>query len=296
MDLQKFFVSSKGWKTGMFLGKHAPGWFIRILSSTVAMLSTVSRNNLYKAVTSNLKVVFPDYNKRQINRLFRHIIWTAGDVYHDLFFAISRPESDWIQNITFSNNFVHAFKKAKERRKGVIIVSGHIGNFDIPAIAFIRRFGTVQLLTYPNPYSAHVHQNKIRNQLGVYTTPASIKSVREAIERLKNNGVVATGIEWPDPSVKIPVIFFGRPARLVLAHIKLAMSTGSTIIPVFSHRVAKLKYEVKLMGEPFVISPVGDRVETIKFHAERLLQDLEKLILSRPDQWLMFRPIWDMEG
>jgi len=78
----------------------------------------------------------------------------------------------------------------------------------------------------------------------------------------------------------------------VLAHIKIAMNTGATIIPVYSHRLGRMKYEVRMMGKPFVIKPVGSRRETIKFHAEKLLKQLENLILSRPEQWLMFRPLW----
>ncbi len=292
MDLQDFFNSSRGWQTGMFLGKHAPQWVIELLAHTVTGISLAQKNNLYRAVSTNLKVIFPDYKRRQIHRLFRQIIVTAGHVYYDLFKVISDPRIDYMNRITFHEEFVEAFKEAKKRGRGTLIVSGHISNFDIPALAFTRRFGETQLLTYPNPYSAHIQQNKIRTELGLYTTPARMHSIREAINRLKNNGVVATGVEWPDPNSKIIVTFFGRPTKLVTSHIKIALANQSTIIPVYSYRIGKLKYEVRLMQEPFVPVMGSDRNETVRFYAEKILKPLEELIRKVPHQWLMFRPLW----
>ncbi len=292
MDLQDFFNSSKGWQTGMFLGRHAPPWFIEMLAHIVTGISMAQKSNLYRAVTSNLRVVFPDYKKRQIHRLFRKIIVTAGYVYYDLFKVLSKPEMRYLDRIEFDSEFEKAYYASKERGKGTLIVSGHIGNFDIPAIAFAHRYETPQLLTYPNPYSAHIQQNRIRNELGLYTTPANMHTVREAINRLLNNGIVATGVEWPDPNSNITLTFFGRPTRLVTAHIKLAMATGATLIPVYSQRLGKLRYRVKLMGEPIIPKLKGDRNEMVRYYAEQILRDLEKLIREMPEQWLMFRPLW----
>jgi len=245
-------------------------------------------------LATNQRVVHPEMDDRGIKRIVAATLRQAGCSYYDLFYLLSRGHGQSESAVQFSPDFMAAWRAARRLGRGTIFVSGHISIFDIPALAFVRQESTMQMLTYPNPRSGHIKQNAWRSQFGIYATPVNINSLRRAVKRLRQNGLVITGVEWPDRTAPLPVQFFGRPTQLALGHIRLAMETGAMIVPVYTARLSRRRYQIELMAEPFqVVKQRGqDRRQLIKEAAERVLRGLEVVIRQHPEQWFMFHPLW----
>jgi KDO2-lipid IV(A) lauroyltransferase len=148
----------------------------------------------------------------------------------------------------------------------------------------------VQALSYPRVEGATHVDNAVRRSFGINMTPISMRSLRQAIQRLRNGGVVITAIDRPDVGGE-PLTFFGRQAVLPVGHARLAIQTGSKILIGNVQKLRNGLYEAVCAD---LIEPVitGDRKVDVKNLAQKTLEVLEGIIRVRPQEWLVFLPVW----
>ncbi len=295
MAQRDFFSSAAGWEIGLFIGHFLPPSVSHVLARITAFYLTKTNSRLISVLATNQRVAHPEMDDKQIKGIVTETIQQAGYGYYDLFYLLSRHHDDQDDSFArFAPDFIKAWRTSQRVGRGTILVSGHIGIFDIPALLFARQVSTMQMLTYPHPRSGHVKQNAWRSQFGINATPVNVSNLRRAVNRLRQNGLVITGVEWPDPTAPLPVQFFGRPTRLTLGHVRLAMETGAVLLPVYTLRISEQRYRLELMGEPFQVSKKRgeNRSQVIQEAAERILQPLEMIIRRHPEQWFMFHPLW----
>ncbi len=285
-------TSSLSWKIGLTLGRYLPPRVGYALSDMIAAILTRTKSDLSWVVYTNQKAVHPEADDAYLWRVTRQVFREAGYSYYDLFYALTRKKSRNVEKVYFDPAFLEAREMGLQANRGIIIVSGHISSFDIPALAYAQRWTELQMITYPSPLSGHREQNAWRSAGGVIATPTGMPALRQAVKRLQSNGIIITGIEWPDPDAIVPVEFFGHLTKLSLGHVRLAMETGATIIPVYCLRRAPMYYEMHLMGEPLRVRPGKDRRRILKTAAEQLLPGLEGVIRQYPELWFMFHPLW----
>jgi KDO2-lipid IV(A) lauroyltransferase len=87
------------------------------------------------------------------------------------------------------------------------------------------------------------------------------------------------------------VVFFGRPARLPIGHIRLAMAAEAVLLPVACRWSAERGYYM-ISAPHLALELVGDREADIQHNARRVLAVMERWIAETPEQWLMYHPIW----
>ncbi|MGH2619898.1 MAG: lysophospholipid acyltransferase family protein, partial [Anaerolineales bacterium] len=132
--------------------------------------------------------------------------------------------------------------------------------------------------------------NRIRRSFGVDLSPTNFNSLRQAIRHLRKGGMVVTAVDRPDPQGEL-LEFFGRPARLLVGHARLAIRTGAPIIVGGTYQEANGRYRAVLLdvleSNPYADKPTGE-LEL----AQAVMRIHEHFIRQRPDQWMMFHPVW----
>jgi KDO2-lipid IV(A) lauroyltransferase len=176
------------------------------------------------------------------------------------------------------------YEAAHRKGRGIIGITAHCGNWELMAIAFGLQITPVAVVAreMKKDYFSRVLE-KIRTQYGnriIYRD----NGVREMLTYLKANGTI--GI-LPDQVVKPPhgmlVDFFGRPAWTTFMPAKLAIKTGSAILPFFIHRengrnIMTIQPELELLAS-------GSEEERILDGTRRMNRALEEQILRHPTQW-----------
>ena len=122
-------------------------------------------------------------------------------------------------------------------------------------------------------------------------TVISSSSLFQALRRLKDGGIVVTGIDRPIPDQKEYLNFFNAPAPLPTGHIRLSLKADAEIVVVAALMNSHGNYEL-LVSQPIELERFLDSGYAIKFNAERVLKVVEKFILQAPEQWLMYYPVW----
>ncbi|MEI8064024.1 MAG: lysophospholipid acyltransferase family protein [Verrucomicrobiota bacterium] len=176
--------------------------------------------------------------------------------------------------------------------KGVIILSAHIGNWELGAGALAQREYPVNVvaLWQPDPQVNALYQS-YRTNRGVTPIPFG-RAARECLAALRRNELVAVMGDRDYTGGRHTVNFFGQPARLPDGPAKLALTTGAPILPMFTVRVAGDKFSY-VLGEPIWAERRRDSIDDI---SERIAGAMEKAISAHSEQWFLFHDLWNIEN
>lgn len=130
------------------------------------------------------------------------------------------------------------FDRARHRHKGILMVSGHCGNWELLALGLphlLKEPATGIARRQNNPYiNSMVERLRMRHNSSIIYKEGSLKAV---IRLLRNDGFVGILIDQsvlPEEGVLIDVL--GRTAWASRAPVTIARKTGAALLPVFIHR------------------------------------------------------------
>jgi lauroyl/myristoyl acyltransferase len=144
----------------------------------------------------------------------------------------------------------------------------------------------------PDPPPGFQLLNESRSRSGVTVTPLSSTALRQAIRLLRRGGVVSVAGDRPVSDLDDPVPFFGRPARVPSGHVRLALSTGAAVAVAYCILSPDRQRYVAHLEPPMDLIRTGNREEEIQLNLRQILNALERVIRSWPEQWQMFVPVW----
>ena len=243
------------------------------------------------ALRANLAVVLglPEEDP-EVARGVTLILRYACHSYVDLARASKRGSWAVAQRCRLQPEILDSLDDALGARQGVVLAGAHTCSFDFLLTALSRRFPDVLLLTKPNPTGSSRVMNQLRIDLGLDLSPISAASLREAVRRLRQGGIVVLAADVP---LRGPggLTFFGRPCRLSDGFARIALSAGARLMVGFSHQVGDGEYEG--LGELVPPPPPGlGRQEEARRWAQKGLVRLEALLAQYPEEWLMPERVW----
>jgi KDO2-lipid IV(A) lauroyltransferase len=164
-----------------------------------------------------------------------------------------------------------------------------VSAFDFFLLTIAARGFPMQALSPANPTATYRLQNELRTKFGAETTPASRDSVRLAIQRLLNGGILGTGMDRP-AAQGVKIEFFGRMACLPIGFAKLAIRTNSFVLPgvIIPDGPRHYRAEALELMEP----PTEHTEAAAHVLAREVLRRMEPIIRTYADDWLMFHPVW----
>jgi KDO2-lipid IV(A) lauroyltransferase len=182
------------------------------------------------------------------------------------------------------------FQAALERGKGIVLASAHFGTIEVGGLrlADFTPFHAVYD-TFRPAYLDMLIQSK-RREKGINLVPAS--DVRGMLRVLRAGGTLTLLFDRPVEIAKgVAVRFFGRETAVPAGPAVLAMKTGATILPVYMFRRPDRGFE-SVFFAPITWTPSGNRDRDIQTIMQKLVDTLQSVVRTRPDQWYMFRPMW----
>jgi KDO2-lipid IV(A) lauroyltransferase len=176
------------------------------------------------------------------------------------------------------------------RSRGIVLVGAHMCSFDLSLLAAAGFFPTMQALSKANPEGSSPVMNDIRAGYGLRITPLSTNTLRQAIDALRQGGIVAIAADIPMADGE-ELHFFGQKARLGVGHARLALTTGSDIVVAVPHQTGEGRYrmEASPVARP---AASGCRKQDAIRLAQATLLKIEAYIRRWPDQWFMPQPVW----
>jgi len=191
----------------------------------------------------------------------------------------------------FSVHGEENFRKAFERGKGVILLSAHLGNWELAA-SRVSRMG------YPvEAIGADQRDPRLTDLLiglrasgGIVTIGKGL-DLKAALRCLRDGKVLAVLLDQDAKDRGVIARFLGRPASTPYGPVKMSWKIGSPIVPVFSVRKEdKIHHDLFLL--PALDIPPEGGEESLR-EAVQLCNDvLGEWIARFPEQWMWLYPRW----
>ncbi len=189
---------------------------------------------------------------------------------------------------------VDRIRDAIDAGRGVVVVTGHFGNWDIAALELLR-YGrpTHVVMAHEANESINPYVERMREDLGlnVVYSDQSVLSSLELLHALRRNEIVALQIDRLAASDSArEVAMFGSDVRLPSGPFELARLSGAPLVAVFSPRVGTRHYQINL-GELRSL-PRNATAQQVEACASSVAAEMEEMIRRHPNQWFQFEPFW----
>ncbi len=246
-----------------------------------------------RALIGNLRVVRPDAPGRELKRLalltYRCYGRDTIDFIRSL--SMSRDQFEPMMSTFDSSPLVAALA----RKRGVLLVGGHYGNWEMGAVA-LRLFHDFPLTVVSKAESSPavgVIRRRMRRSLGVETLEIGqmLDTALRVRKQLASNGVVAMLLERHLGRDRVDVQFFGRQAGFLRSPAMIAYMSGAPLVPAYMLRQADNRFEGSI-GEPIIVDTTRPVDEAVKVATQAFASQLEVRIRANPQLWYQFYPYW----
>jgi Kdo2-lipid IVA lauroyltransferase/acyltransferase len=240
----------------------------------------------------NLEAAFPCLRPAQRWDLARRSFENAGRTFLEFPGLLRRRPEDILGSVRYLG-FEHC-QEAWERGKGVLFLTGHLGNWEIMALSQgYRKTPPLAFVARPldNPYFDR-WVNRIRTRSGNRLIRKRgalrpvLRSLREgyAVGMLMDQKVLGSQGVWVD--------FFFHPAGTSAAIAYLAVRTGAPVVPIYAVRDPSGGTHTVYTEPEVPVSRTG-RVDLDVLETTRRCQKrLESIIRKHPDQWFWMHRRW----
>jgi KDO2-lipid IV(A) lauroyltransferase len=244
-----------------------------------------------QAVEDNLKVVLNTEHvpPQEVRRVFRNF----GRYLLEFFTVYRRLEPGSMQSLIRIKN-VECIHEVIKKGKGGIIVSAHLGNWELGGAVF-------PMLGFPLSVVALAHKdprvnalfNAQRELFGAVVIQTDV-AIRRVTEHLQQNRLVAILADRDFGTRGLLMEFLGRPTMIPKGAAFFSLKTGAPIIPMFILRKDDGHFEVNIYPsiEPDHLSNGKVTDEEAKEYIQKYLTTMENEIRKEPSQWLLFREFW----
>ena len=175
--------------------------------------------------------------------------------------------------------------------RGVFIVTGHCGNWELLAARISREVPVTGLArAMANPLVDATVEAQ-RHAAGARTMNArdSARGVLRLLRRGEAVGMLLDQNALRSERVFVP--FLGRPAATNFGLAMLALKSGAPVLPAFSVRGADGRHRAWI-GAPIPAAETGDRAARIGVSTARYTAAIEEYVRRYPEQWFWVHDRW----
>lgn len=239
---------------------------------------------------AGLRTAFPDRTpawRRSVARAcFRHLGRDAFEAFR--FPRLSDAEIVAMISVVEGEERLNA---ALARGKGVLCITGHVGNWELLA-AYMAASGRSVSVVAQRLYDPRLDLllNGAREKRGIRIHPRG-GSVKDVLRSLREGRLLGLLCDQDTDVDSVHVPFFGAPARTPAGPVVLAQKTGAALLPIVIFRDADGRHRIRI-GEEIAPPAPGDRTGGIRAAVGAYTRFLEEAIREHPDQWVWMHERW----
>lgn len=281
------------WQAGLVVARTLPPGFSATLARAVALCYWAFAGHRRETVRQNLLPVFKGDRSAvagATRMLFSEFALKLVDLWrYEAGVDVTGLKTDWQGWENFATP--HA------RGRGVLLVTPHLGNWELGAVFFVKHEVPLLVLTLaePDPRLTEMRQlSRARRGVETLVVGENPFASIEIIKRLQAGATVALLVDRPPAPTAVDVTLFGRPIKASIAAAELARASGCAIVPGVIVR-NPTGYTARILPEiPYERAAIGNREARIRLTQE-ILRAFEPAIRQHPEQWYHFVPVWAEE-
>ncbi|MBM5783016.1 MAG: hypothetical protein FJ368_06335 [Pelagibacterales bacterium] len=246
----------------------------------------ISVNKLaYKNLTNALPKLSESEKIQIIDGMWDNLGRVVGEYPH----VANYSPQDLMKKVQINSESFSNIEEMKKSKKGGIIFSGHIGNWEIGPKVFTN-FG-IKVATVYRPLNNPRVEKMTASIRGTEMISKSSQGNRRIIEVIKQGGFV---IILADQKISEgePVQFFHDKAVTATSIARIALKYGVDVIPARSIRIGKdFRFEVEV-DKSLVFEKMNNINDDVINLTTKINQKLESWISQYPAQWFWVHNRW----
>jgi predicted RND superfamily exporter protein len=282
------------WKLGLWAARALPPSLCAAIVRILATAYWVAAHHRRETVIQNLLPPFKG-DRRMATITGRHLMNQFALKLVDLWrYEAGLPIDDLLGQ---AGGWEH-FEKARVEKRGILLLTPHLGNWEFGGPLLTRSGVTLQVITLAEPgpdFTRLRRASRARWNIETLVIGNDPFAFVEVIRRLEAGATVALLVDRPPEYTAIDVNLFGKPFRASLAAAELARASGCVLLPVYLPRNSK-GYAANMLAEiPYDRGALRDRAARQEL-TQRIMNIFEPIIQEHLDQWYHFVPLWTNAG
>ena len=262
-------------------------WFGKLVYYLLPLRRGVVMGNLRRVFG---KVLSEDEMRRLAQAYYAHFVRFLVELVR-LPLLPAEKRRNWIR-IENKEAVIRAYTK----EKGVLIVTGHFGNWEAATVAGIKQFPEYRGLFHfvRRPLKPRLLNDFVtwRFRRAGFGTIAKRGSMDTILNLFSNGGIIVYVFDQHAGAREgIIVDFLGHPAGTFKSVALLAMANGTPVIPASSWRNPDGTHTLRF-EEPLPLIECDDVGEAIRRNTRAYNAALERLLLRHPEQWIWMHRRW----
>jgi phosphatidylinositol dimannoside acyltransferase len=240
----------------------------------------------------NLKVACPELqdNQAELHRISWQNFRNHAKAYADLMQLPSMRVEAMGARLKVTG--LEHLDEARALGKGVLVVSCHMGSYEIVSSTWSATLAPVSLFAEEvEPRALFEWYRETRARLGISVLTLDYGGIRKVLEALREQEMVITAIDRDITGTGYLMPFFGRLAPIPLGPAAIALRLGTPLLPVCCYRLPDDTYMAEaapLVSAKSTGNARGDQVRA----TQELLRRIEGFIQQHPEQWHVPHRIW----
>jgi len=245
-----------------------------------------------RGVMRNLSAILPGSwpltNFFRTYRVFWNFAWTITD---NMRFKELRVSPDW--------EFVglEHFEELHAHRGGAIILTAHMGNYDLGAQLFAettdRRIVMIrapEVDTETREFEESLTARTAAEGLKIDFSTRSSELALDLLHALQRGEIIAIQGDRVTPGIAaLPATLFGKRTQVPAGPFALSMAARVPIYPLFIMRLGRRRYRLTT-SKPFEVTRTRDRAEAFERAIAQWTHELEGVVRGAWFEWFTFQP------
>jgi KDO2-lipid IV(A) lauroyltransferase len=263
----------------------------RAVAGFGAWLLLLALPKLRKTAEFNLQLAFPDWTDKQraavLRKMTRNLGWMAAE-----FARLPRYTAKNVERAVILDGHEN-FLAGKSRGKGVLVLTGHIGAWELSSFAHA-------LYGFPLWYMARPLDNQRLDELvnryrglsgnrPIFKNE-SARTMLRVLKEAETMGILADQNTMPEEGEFVD--FFGTPACTSTGIARVALHTDAAVVPGYAYWDENLrKYRLRF-EPPIELMRSGDNERDIRENTQKFAKVIEGIIREHPEQWVWIHARW----
>lgn len=264
-----------------FAKKIKPGWRANALAVPLLLPLKLMKPR-QRVAMKNIDIAFPELSREEKKKIliesYYNIIWTTVEILalqHD-------PEirDGWLHEVEGEEHF----RDAMGVGKGIIGLSGHVGNWELAASILASHVPITAIVRNPDNKFYSDALEAMRTRCRIVTIDKREPMIR-GVSVLRQKEVFAIMPDQHGGHEGIMAPFFGIETSTMPGPAVFAYLTGAPIIPLQIIRLEPFKFKL-IVDPPLKWEKLGDRTSTILDITVKVNKCIENMIRRAPGQYL----------
>jgi KDO2-lipid IV(A) lauroyltransferase len=243
-----------------------------------------------RIVRRNLQFAFPDWSREQIRRTSKRVFQNLGTTLVEICQLSTFSREDVLANVQVEG--ADRWQRALESKRGLIIVSAHLGNWEFGmqyAACFMQKptLGVAKKIRF-QPLNQWVHNLRTRFGNTIIYKKGALPEMRKTLRR---GDVVAFLVDQSRRREGVDVNFFGRRVTATPAAAFLSIRCKCPVLPIFCIRETNGQLTIHV-DVPLDLEWTGDLRSDVQTNTQRITDVVERMVRKYPEQWFWVHKRW----